>query len=159
MGVGQMNIFIRRVLVIEGKGNSEETIMIVDNEWVSGGDQHIHSKVELVVQVKEKRVGDICLGNDGLVFDTAFVTVIIEFPPDLSFVSVKDEDTLSSVSTVTELDNELDRFFFKTLNVSVRVDVFEESLAFIFHVKSVGVREEGVLVEAFFSTICESGGI
>jgi len=159
MGVGQVDALIRRVLVVDFKGNSEETVMIVDNEWVSGGNQHIHSKVELVVLIKEKRVGDVGLGNDGLVFHTTFVTVVVELSPDLSLVLVEDEDSLSSVGTITELDNELDRFLVKTLNILIGVNVFEEGFAFIFHVKSVGVREELFLVEAVFSTILESSSI
>jgi len=37
--------------------------------------------------------------------------------------------------------------------------VLEESFAFVFHVESVGVREELLLVEAMFSTTFESSGI
>jgi len=127
MGVGEMHAFIRRVLVVNLKGNSEETIMIVDNEGIGGGDQHVDSEIEFVVEVEEEGVGDVGLGNDGLVLITTSGTVFVEFSPEFSFVSVENEDSLSSVSTVTELNDELDGFFFKTIDVFFGVNVFPES--------------------------------
>jgi len=117
MGVGQVYALIRRVLVVQFEGNSEETVMVVDNEWVGGSDQHINSKVEFVVLVKEEGVGDVGLGNDRLVLGTTFVTVVIELSPYFGLILVEDEDTLSSVGTVAELDDELDGFLIKTLDI------------------------------------------
>jgi hypothetical protein len=148
MSVGEMYAFIRRVLVVNLKRNSEETVMVVDDEGIGRSDQHVDSEVEFVVVIEEEGVGDVGLGNDGLVLITTSGTVVVEFFPEFSFVLVENEDSLSSVGTITELNNELDRFLFKTLNVCLRVDLLKEGFTFFLDVKSVGIWEEFVLVEA-----------
>ena len=104
--------------------------MVVYDEWVCGSNQHVDSKVELVVHVKQKGVSNVFLGKKGVFHNATFSTILILFLYFNSLFFIEEEDTLGFVGSVADFDDILDCTLLEALLVSDGVDHLKEVLTF-----------------------------
>lgn len=136
LGVGDTVICDKSVEIIGARvifteRESEVAIMIISNNRVGGGDEHVSSEMELAI-VNQEGVVNIVL-NQVVIRDSAACCAVLIVSSEIRFFVLTNwEDTLSEMDTRTDFTEVNYATFLLELLVSGTVEFIKEFFALVF---------------------------